>query len=100
MKVDWNETLTDFDGQQVRDEEGQPVTLGRMAVRALMTVVREQIDGEEKFRRYKLAEKVHQSADLSVDEVSRLKKAVGEVLTPLAVGAIWTRLEEANAAKG
>jgi len=100
MKVDWNETLADFDGQQVRDEEGQPVTLGRMAIRALMSVVREQVDGDEKFRRYKVAEKVHQGADLSVDEVSRLKKAVGEVLTPLAVGAIWTRLEEANAAKG
>lgn len=100
MKLNWSETLKDFDGKEATDEQGQAVTLGLMAIRALMTVGREQLDGEEKFRRYKVAEKVHLDGDLSVDDVSRLKKAVGEVLTPLAVGAIWSRIEEANVTKG
>lgn len=97
MRFDWSTTLMDLAGREIVDERGTPVMLGTLVVQALMTQTKEELNGAEKFARFRLAERVTANADIDVTDAALIKEVVGAVLTPLPVGRIWELLEKPQA---
>ena len=55
----------------------------------------EQASGEEKFKRYQLAERISAAGpqDVSVEEVALIKRLIGKGYPPMVVGPAWLALE-------
>jgi hypothetical protein len=92
MKIDWTSVAIDLDSRPITDEQGKCITLGQLAIRALL-VSDERTPADEKFKRWQTARKIHENGDISVDEAALLKTAAGLVLTPLPLGLLWTAIE-------
>ena len=93
MKFAWDTKLTDFCGNPVNDERGQPVLLGDLVVSALLAQDRKDMDGKAKFERFQLAAKVQRADSIDVTDAALIKEVCGNVLTPLPLGRIWELLE-------
>lgn len=95
-------TPQEVDGIPVKDENGsfvleyKPVILSGICINALLSVNQQaNVSGEEKLKRYQLAIKVKNGkGEVSAEEISLIKKLVGEVFSPLVVGQVWEMLEE------
>jgi hypothetical protein len=95
MKFAWDTVLTDLSGRTITTEDGSTISLGSLAVQALMTPVDPKTDdGAAKFKRYQLALKVSANEDIDVSGAAAIKDAAGAVLTPLPLGRIWDLLED------
>jgi hypothetical protein len=97
MKIDFSQELKTIEGgtlmrpKQIDKEVRQiPATLKWAAVEALLASGGvDKLSGEEKGRRYELALKVQEAKeaiDLSVDDVSFIKKLCDDHFAPLIVG--------------
>ena len=94
MKFNWDTVLTDLSGRVVKDEDGCAITLGDLAIQALMIPVDPKTDnGAAKFRRYCLAVKIVACEDIDVSGAAAIKDAAGVALSPLPMGRIWDLLE-------
>lgn len=97
MKVDFSQEITSLDGS-VLQSEGAPLTLGQVAVQALLSNHDEDrvIDGAEKVRRFRLAETAFQSgeASLTVEDVSLLKRLIARQFVTLVCARAWALLEQ------
>ena len=93
MKFAWDTNLIDLSNRNLIDENGKPITLGNLAIQALITQDKKEIEGKEKFTRYKLAMKIEKNEDIDISEASLIKNVVGNILTPLPVGRIWDLLD-------
>ena len=98
MKIDFGQELRTINGDPVPegDANSKPATLRFVSVNALLNPASEQIAGEEKVKRFDLAMQIHKSngsIELTVENVSLVKKLVGEQYTPLIVGQAWRMLE-------
>jgi len=95
MLKDLDAPLIDTDDKPLMDKtpEGvdRPATVRSFAVNALALLNKEQITGEEKMNRYKLAMKLKKGGkkDMKPEELSLIKKTVGDMYPPLVVGQIW-----------
>jgi hypothetical protein len=94
MKFAWDTQLVDLFGRPITNEAGTPALLGDLVVSSLMVADRKDLDGAEKFARFRLAAKVSANEDIDVTEAALIKEVVGNVLTPLPVGRIWELLEK------
>jgi hypothetical protein len=97
MKVNFDKQLVDLDGTIIPDAKGNPAILRGISVDALLAAFNDEqnIAGEEKLKRYILAEKIYKKEDdLSVEELALLKKLIGKAYTPLIVGQSWKIIEE------
>lgn len=99
MKRDFSAVLT-FAGKPVTEKvDGKEVTftLGGVAVSALLMLRQDEsnISGEEKFKRYKVAERLTAGGiiEVSVEELALLKKLIGSLYQPIVVGAAFDLLE-------
>jgi len=104
MKVDFSMVLTDLLGKPVlwgRSSDDH-ATLKHISVNALTDTLpsevsgRAQVSGEEKFKKFKLASKISDAdgpVDLKSEEISLLKKLIGELYAPVIVGRAWDMLE-------
>lgn len=107
---DFNKPLIDLDGSAIseiqRDAEGKPsgkieLVIADVAISVLMALTQKEegIDGKKKMDRYFLAQKIKSSqkegskVKLDTDEISLIKKLIGEKSTPLIVGQVWEFLE-------
>lgn len=64
MKVDFSKEILSFEGKAMLTDENKPVTLGLVAINALVPNVDEgRISGLEQVRRAELAEKIYQSKE-------------------------------------
>jgi len=81
---------------------GQPLpepasTLGAVSIAALLGSYADEqgLSGEEKFRRYQLAERIHAGnvQDVSAEEVALLKKLIGKNWPPAVLGPAYEALE-------
>jgi len=95
---DW--ALKTLDGKDIPgtepDKPGKPLTAAAVAINALLAPNDEKLAGTEKAHRYCLAQKIHQSpaeVDLKVEDVTLIKKLVGEVYAPLVVGQMFPFLD-------
>ena len=109
MKYNFNIDLTDIDGkvmeQPVYDDNGVPtkeketLTVKKIVKGALLNLSEEEnkLSGQKKFDRYDLASKINKAdsdVELSIDDVSLIKRVVGEKYTPTIVGQVWPLLEK------
>jgi len=108
MKIDFSQELKTIEGDTLKraKREGDdivelPATLKWAAVEALLTTdPKAQTAGEEKARRYDLALSIQESTtplDLSVDDLSFIKKLCDSHFSPLIVGQTRKALEGPSA---
>jgi hypothetical protein len=101
MLFAWDRAITDLEGRKVVDENGAEVTLGHLSIQALMTPpTKDPLTGEDKFRRYRIAERIFRGEDIDVSQAALVKEAVGAVMAPLVVGRVWELLETPKAGAG
>lgn len=100
MKRDFSQQLVGLGGQQLMEANGdeqRPMTLAVVAVNALMGQYADEqgLTGDEKFRRYQLAERIDAGGvqDVSAEEVALLKKLIGKAYGPMLVGPAFKALE-------
>ena len=97
MIINFSETITTINGEDVKDPETEKsVTIASAAVEALLANYNdEQISGEDKLKRWNLAQKVNGGGDvdLTVEELALIKEVVGKGFGANVVGPVWTALE-------
>jgi len=81
VKIDFNQTLKQFDGSDILAEPNEPLTLGRICTVALVND--DTGDGAAKERRYRMAQKLFAGGEheLSSEDVAWLKEIIGRVVT-------------------
>lgn len=98
MKKNFDVVLKNFDGKEIFEQtkEGQtalPVKAKDSIISALMAS--DQADGNEKFKRYQLAEKVHNDEqEYTTEELSLIKTLVGKFMNQIAIGPIYRIIEQ------
>ena len=100
MKIDMNQTITNFDGTVLKDEQGREHTLGTICIIGLLnTPVKPgtKDEGTIKYERYKLAKKIDDletaEMELSVEDVVMLKQIISEKFATIVVGQALDMLE-------
>jgi hypothetical protein len=101
MLVTVSETLKTFDGQAMKDSDGQgnaiDATLKLALVNALLNPVQNE-PGVDKIKKYELARKIYKAGnevELTAEEITLCKKRVGEVFpNPIVVGQVFEILED------
>ena|SRR3990167_5616352 len=97
MKINFGSHVADLKGVALKDEKGEDVKLHVPCVNALTANYQKENDigGDEKYRRYKLAVKIDKPEEIEVtsEEITLIKKLVGFAFTPILVGGIFDKLE-------
>jgi hypothetical protein len=97
MKIDFNKKFTNFNGEILKDSQSQKeLSLKDVCVEALMVVdQKEEIDGEEKVKRYNLALDIYngKKENLSSEEIVLLKELIGRYFSTIVVGQALKMLE-------
>lgn len=96
MLINVDQKLKNFNGSSIKDEEGKEITLKNVCINVLlMHIPKEEINGEEKFKRFKLAHRLDagESIDLNSSDISLLKDLITKVYSPLIVGQAYLMLE-------
>lgn len=108
MKIDFSPQLKKDDGSPLWDEmlsadktelidSANPFTLKMATTRALLaTIPKEEIDGEEKYKRFKLRQKLDEGkvVEVKAEEIALIKKLIGKVFNPNIVGQCYDLLEK------
>jgi hypothetical protein len=99
MKVDFSQAILDLQGKPIKSKEDEvelTLTLERVAVSALLQPSKDET-GEDKYKKYGFMKRIHEAkepVELKSEEVSFIKKAIGDsAFTALVVGQAWDLLE-------
>jgi hypothetical protein len=96
LKIALDSPIKDLSDEPIRDGE-TVFTIAKAATNALLTLDQKdgEVSGSEKARRFKLAMQIHAGGnqDLSVDDVSTIKKLIGRLYPPLVVGRAYEILD-------
>lgn len=96
MKINFKQKIKNFDDTDAVDESGKQVTLDVVCINALMSNnPEERVSGDEKLKRYDLALKIKNSNELNLssEDITLLKKLIGNVYSTLIVGQSYKMLE-------
>lgn len=98
MKKDFNVEIKNFNGESIKLEGDNVLTLKDVCVGALLANYEEEknLSGEEKFKRSLLAEKVYLSdgeIDVAIEDITLMKKLVGKRYSAIIVGQSFKLLE-------
>ncbi|MCW4050360.1 MAG: hypothetical protein NWE89_11565 [Candidatus Bathyarchaeota archaeon] len=98
MKITLDDhNYTDFDGEEIPDEKGQPINLRKIITRALLTLHQsERANGVESYKRCKLAERVYEAdkeLEIESEDITLIKRLIGELFAPIIVGQAYDALE-------
>jgi hypothetical protein len=92
MKIDFSAIIADLDGKPLAE-----LTLGTMATNALMLPFEDErnLSGEEKVRRFKLAQRIHGAAevDLTAEDISLIKKLIAKGYATMPTARAWELLD-------
>lgn len=92
MKVDFSTPITNLDGSAL----GEGATVGAMCVNALLTSYPgdEQATGEEKVRRFKLAERAYGAGETEItpEDATFIRSFIAKGYGPLVVGQVFRAL--------
>jgi hypothetical protein len=98
MIKDLSKAVLDLDGKEIMASEDKALLMSDAIVQALLAMQQNQtLTLEEKMDKYFLAKKVKDnpsSCELKAEEITAIKKAVGETYFPVVVGFIVTELEK------
>ena len=91
MKIDFDKALIDL----VTDKPfSSKETLKSVSMTALLSLdPKENTDGTKRFELWELAKKVKENSDLTVEEITTIKKRIGMFYTPAVIGPAYTLLE-------
>ena len=98
-----NTTINDLYGKPLMGGEG-PLTLRAAMVQGLAYEAqaengRQPSSGEDRFKRWFIANKIQSSDDtveLTAEEIALVKSKVGEAYLMIVVGPVWTMIESAK----
>jgi hypothetical protein len=98
MKINWKTVLTDVAGKEINAENGEPLTLDKVAINALSQLTQQdgQFTGEEKFKLGELAYRVYRAdseTEFEVEEIAKIKERIGKLYTPIAVFQAYNLLK-------
>ena len=96
MKRNFNQELTTFSGEKMKSVDGSTATAKSVIIDALLADDR-QLSGTDKMKHFALAEKIHKSDDsveLSTEDLTIIKGAVGKIFAPMVVGQVYRIIEE------
>jgi hypothetical protein len=96
MKVDFNRGLIDLEGEVIKNAKGESATLKGVTIDALLVAYQDEqnLSGEDKVKRFALASKINKGTDeVTVEEISLIKKLIGKAYSALVVGQAWDILE-------
>lgn len=101
MSINWNSEIKDFEDKSIFIEDGVPLTIGKAAVIALTAQSAEDqsASGEERFRLGRLANRVVDQEDLSIEDLALVKTRIGKFFNPTVVYKAWLILDPTNAEK-
>jgi len=100
MKIDFDQKLKNFLGEVIKEtaeENSEDLTLKTVCIVALTANIQgERVDGDEKYKRWKLARKIDEKdkEDFSTDEISKVKQLIGKAYGVVIVGQSWDMLEK------
>lgn len=94
------ETSTDAEGKEVRKVVEKEIDLKTVCINSLMFFdQRENLTGDDKFRRHRLANKIYESAKekkavtIAAENIVLLKQQIAKVYSPLVVGPAFEILD-------
>ena len=99
MKINVDETLKTLDGQTMMDNDGNgnavEASLKTLLVNAVLAPTKDE-KGVDKVRKYELAKLIFKGGevDLTAEDITLIKKQVGENFAPIVVGQVWDILEQ------
>jgi hypothetical protein len=96
MKLDFGKVIVGLDGKPIKFND-RDATLGLIAVEALCAAYPDEqnLTGEEKYKRAVLAEMAYKcnGEDVSVEDVTLIKKLIGKAYAPLVVKKAYDIIE-------
>lgn len=94
MKLDFSKELFTI-GKTPITHDGKKTTLGFISREALLSVYEDEtgVSGEEKYRRFKLAERCEGEVDLVAEDIAKIKLLVGKRFAAGIVGPVFDALE-------
>ncbi len=102
MKIDFSAVIKELDGSDMFGEGKKPLTLGTVAIEALVNVLPDQmgqperLSGERKVANAVLAERIclaQEPLDLKVDDVALIADRIGAIYGAVIVWRAWALLE-------
>ena len=98
MIILFNRVLMDFEGEEIKTDKKQVLTLKITTVNALLATFSDEanLSGEDKLKRFELAQVVNASTDpvdLIAEDVALIKKLIAKAYATLIVGQAWKMLE-------
>ena len=98
-KINVDETLKTLDGQTMMDNDGKgnavEASLKTLLVNAVLAPTKDE-KGVDKVRKYELAKMIFKGGevDLTAEDITLIKKQVGENFAPIVVGQVFEMLEK------
>ena len=98
MKINFEQEFKTLEGVVIKDENDEVLTLKKVSTNSLMaSLPREELTGEQKLKRYNLANKIHAGEqEVLVEDISLIKEMIGKVYTTLIVGQAYNLLEKVD----
>lgn len=97
MKINFNVEFKTLKGESLKDRDNKVLKLYDVCTTALLfNDEKENIEGKEKVRRFKLAQKIYgvkEPISIEVEDVALMKELVAKVYSTLIVGQAWELLE-------
>jgi len=95
MKIKLNAVLKDIDGKTPLKIQNRAMSVKDVCIQAILTPGKDE-KPERKYKNYEIFRKLDEAeeVDLSVEDISYLKKKVGELFPPLIMGQVWDILEK------
>ncbi len=100
MQINFNQSLLNIEKAILKDENDKEFTLKKAAVNALLaeTPESQKESGEEKVKRWKLANRIFEApeteaVEVTAEEITLIKKKINEAYTTIVVGSSFQILE-------
>jgi len=91
-----NKVLKNFSGDALKDAKERDLTIVEACKNALL-VADEKSTGQDKYTAYKIATKLdtakNHTVELTAEEITKIKEAIGKYMFPMVVGLVWDALE-------
>lgn len=97
MKYQLTTQLANLDGSPIKGPSGETITFRTVCVACLVQAGDKT--GEDKFAAFKLAVKIETAkeyVELTAEEVTRLKRLIGESMPVMIVGRMYELLEQST----
>ena len=98
MKFNFDVPLEGLDGTPVKGDDKKEIMLKDTCVNSLLAnVPNEKFDGEEKLKRFLLAQRIEiaeKEIEITAEEITKIKECAGKAMGILVSGSIWFMLEK------